>query len=703
MSKLNQEARGPLFNGIKGAGMKQLTPSEILAKLDPEQRIAVEAPIGPVRIIAGAGTGKTRTLIHRIAYWDSMGIAPSEKTLSVTHSNKSAAELRHRLKDLGVQKINAQTFHAAAKKQLEDNWNELSIYWRDKGYKDEFPTIITDSSKIRAENQYWLIRGIVQSIIKQSDMLSTQKRDFDSELNQAVNAELILLRARMISIEEYEKDLSGKEKIGTLTRDEFVKFYKKYTKSKKSNNQVDFADLLEMCILMLRENPEVAAKIHSQYEHFLVDEFQDNDPVQDQLLTQWLGSRKSVCVVGDPRQTIYSFKGSEPALLNNFGQKFPGGVTVELIRNYRSSPQIVAWANRLMHATTASGGAKSDLVSMETPGPEPVIIDCDSETSEQKQIAEKVKALLANTKTPKSQIAILVRINSNIPIFRQNLKKLGIQTKSPGDTFWEDVLPIMKQLQRESQGSQENGLTALHQILLDQGWTLEFEEGEKFDPQKQQRKDNADALIALAETLSSEEMASPLSLAKCFAKMRDEARDDHDSDADTVTTNHKAKGMEWDAVLLPKFVDGVIPISFAKTPVEIDEERRLAYVAITRAKKYLLISWGASYLTIFGNVKSQSRSRFVSYMEEQRPTVDLTKPKSSSQSKGDRQSSPNRLNPDGSSRIKLTEPLAVGNRVHNAKYGLGTVISIDGPSVVIDFGSLGKKTFKKAHPGVDRI
>jgi DNA helicase-2/ATP-dependent DNA helicase PcrA len=692
VSKLNQEVRGLFWNGIKGAGMKQLTPSEILAKLDPEQRIAVEAPIGPVRIIAGAGTGKTRTLIHRIAYWDAMGMAPSEKTLSVTHSNKSAAELRHRLKELGVQKINAQTFHAAAKKQLEDNWRDLSIYWRDKGYRDEFPVIITDSSKIRAENQYWLIRGIVQSIIKQADMRSTQKRDFDTELNQAVNAELILLRARMISIGEYEKDLSGKEKIGILTRDEFVRFYKKYTKSKISNNQVDFADLLEMCILMLRENPDVAAKIHSQYEHFLVDEFQDNDPVQDELLTQWLGTRKSICVVGDPRQTIYSFKGSEPALLNNFGEKYPRGVTVELVRNYRSTPQIVAWANRLMHGTSASGGAKSDLLSMETRGPEPVIIECESETAEQKEIAEKVKALLTNTKTPQSQIAILVRINSNIPIFRQNLKKFGIQTKSPGDTFWEDVLPIMKQLQRESESSQENGLAALHEILLDQGWTLEFEAGEKFDAQKQQRKDNANALIALAETLTSEEIASPLSLAKGFAKMRDEARDDHDSNAVTVTTIHKAKGMEWDAVLLPKFVDGVIPISFAKTPLEIDEERRLAYVAITRARKYLLISWGATYLTMFGNVKSQTRSRFLSYMEENKPNIDLTNPKLSSTVKT-----------DGGARIKLSEPLTVGNRVHNAKYGLGTVISIDGSSVIIDFGSLGKKTFKKTSSTVERL
>lgn len=663
--------------------------------MDPEQRIAVEAPIGPVRIIAGAGTGKTRTLIHRIAYWDLMGVAPSDKTLAVTHSNKSAAELRHRLKELGVQKIHARTFHAAAKKQLEDHWKELSIYWKDKGYSQKFPTIITDSSKVRAENQYWIIRGIVQSVIKQADLLSTKKRIFDSELYQAVNAELILLRARMISINEYEKDLSGKDKIGILTREEFVKFYKKYTKIKKTNNQVDFADLLEMCILMIKENPQIASVIHSKYEHFLVDEYQDNDPVQDELLLQWLGSRKSLCVVGDPRQTIYSFKGSEPALLNDFGKRFSECITVELVRNYRSSPQIVAWANRLMANTSASGGAKSELISMEAAGWQPIVIECDSDAAEQEEIAEKVKALISNTKIAKNQVAILVRINSNIPIFRQNLKKLGIQTKSPGDTFWADVLPIMKELQMAIPGTQENGLTALHEILHDQGWSLEFEVGENYDPQRQQKLDNAEALITLAKTLTSEEIASPLSLAKCFARMRDEAKDDHDSDAVTVTTIHKAKGMEWDAVLLPKFVEGLIPISFAKTSSEIDEERRLAYVAVTRARKYLLISWGSTYLTAFGNIKNQSRSRFVSHMEEPKPTVDLTKSNLNSKTKSIGHSSSNNFSPDTRSRIKLTEPLAVGNRVHNAKYGLGTVLSIDGPSVIIDFGNFGTKSFKK--------
>jgi DNA helicase-2/ATP-dependent DNA helicase PcrA len=619
-----------------------------------------------------------------------MGDAPAEKTLSVTHSNKSAAELRYRLKELGVNKINAQTFHAAAKRQLEEYWKVLSIYWQDKGYKDEFPTLISESSKIRSENQYWIIRGIAQSVMKQADLLSKVKRMYDSELNQALSTELILLRARMISIKEYEKDQSGKEKIGTLTKEEFVNFYTKYSKTKKANNQIDFADLLELCIVMLRDNPEIAAKINSKYEHFLVDEFQDNDPVQDELLSQWLGKRNSICVVGDPRQTIYSFKGSEPALLNNFGTRFPKCITVELVRNYRSTPQIVAWANRLMHEQSASGGAKSDLISNQAQGPKPTIMSADSESDEHKLVAEKVQALITNTKTLNSQIAILLRINASISIFRQSLKKLGIATKSPGDSFWDDVLPIVKELQSNTDNSSSvNGIEVLNKILENQGWKFDFIEGEKFDPQKQQKLDNAQALIALAETLSPEEILTPLSLAKCFARMRDDSKDDHDHNAVTVTTIHKAKGMEWDAVLIPKFVDGVIPLSYAKLPAEIDEERRLAYVAITRARKYLLISWSSNYKNSFGSIKEQFRSRFLNNLEE---TESINQKINTGTSAIVRRTPSKQL-----SRYRL------GDRINTVKFGLGRVINIQGEYILVDFGSFGKKKFKNYDSSIERI
>jgi DNA helicase-2/ATP-dependent DNA helicase PcrA len=622
-----------------------------------------------------------------------MGIAPAEKTLSVTHSRKSASELRKRLRELGVGKTHARTYHSEAIMQLDENWNALADYWQDKGYRREFPTVITETTKAREENQYWIIRGIIMSVIKQADLFSQTKREFDNDLYQAVNAELILTRARMVSVQDYEENFASPEKIGAMTKKEFAKFYKKYAKSKLSNNQIDYADVLELCIIMLQEKSEVLNSIKVRYDHFLVDEYQDNDPVQDRLLSLWIGSRKSICVVGDPRQTIYSFKGSEPALLNDFGIRYPDCVTVELNRNYRSTPQIVTWANRLMSNTSASGGAKSDLISMEPPGPEPKIIDFETETFEQKQVAEKVKTLLDKTGIAKSEVAILVRINSTIPIYRQSLKLLGIPSKSPGDTFWEDVLPIMKILQTQKYGdNQIDGMTALHEILSNQGWTIEFAEGEKFNQQKQQRLDHAGTLIALAESLSPDEASAPFSLAKSFAKMREDAKDDHSHNAVTVTSIHKAKGLEWDAVVLPKFVEGLIPISYAKETSEIDEERRLAYVAITRARKYLLISWGASYLNSFGKLKQQNRSRFLSFLEEPKPTIDLTKPEIDST-----------VYNKPKIRNSNFKPLELGDRIHSSKHGLGRVINFDGSSVLVDFGSLGKKTFDRNGAGLERI
>ncbi len=670
--------------------MSKPTPEKILESLDSEQQLAVKAPIGPLRIIAGAGTGKTRTLIHRIAYWDLVGAAPAEKTLSVTHSNKSASELRNRLKQLGVTNINAQTFHAAARKQLKDNWGALSNYWQVKGYRVVFPTIISASSKNKSENQYWIMRGIAQSIMKRTDLLSNVKRSFDSELNQALNAEVILLRARMMSIEEYEAKNSLNEKIGSLSKKEFIDFYNLYEKNKKSNNQIDFSDLLELCIQMLKENPEIAAKIHNQYQHFLVDEFQDNDPVQNELLKQWLGERKSICVVGDPRQTIYSFKGSEPAFLNNFNKNYPECLSVELIRNYRSSPEIVSWANRLMHDKSASGGAKSDLISNQEPGPKPKVLALDNEDTEASEIAKKIQTLIANKKIPFAQIAILLRINTSIPIFRQGLKKLGIPTKSPGDTFWEDVLPIIQELQKSSSSSSPlNGIDSLRNVLEDQNWLFEVADSDIIEVQKQQRLDNAEALLALAKTLTSSETSSPYTLANSFMKMHNDATNDYDHDAVTVTTIHKAKGMEWDAVLLPKFIEGVIPISYSKLPAEIDEERRLAYVAITRARKFLLISWSAKSINSFGNEKTQIPSRFISDLEERQEKI--TNLKSAPHKNLDK------------TPLNLTQKFKLGDRVNTAKFGLGRVVNIQGNSIVISFGSLGEKKLPYFDSSIEKI
>ena len=671
-----------------------MLPSEILERLDPEQQDAVKAPIGPVRIIAGAGTGKTRTLIHRIAYWDAIGAAPASKTLAVTHSNKSAAELRSRLKSIGVKQSHAQTFHREAMTQLEAYWDSIPAYWRVWGYQSTYPTLITDDNKDRDANQYWIIRRISEGILRQHDLLSGNKRIFDKELNQAINTELTLVRARMIDLDSYEKDTSTPDKVGSLSKKEFVSLLKKYKKFKVSRNLIDFDDILELCIGMIEDNQNIADEIHSKYEHFLVDEYQDNDPVQERLLRAWLGSRNSICVVGDPRQTIYSFKGADPKILDSFDVRHSNCVTVELVKNYRSTPQIVDWANRLMKNTPASGGAKSLLTSEQGSGTIPVVTNFPDEIQEQIGVATSIQNIVSSQKIEYKEIAILLRLNSSVPLFRLALRKLGIPNKSPGDTFWDDVLPIMKTLQAMALSrSTESGTSVLTEVLEQSGWIREIPSDEKQDKQSIERRNNAESLLSLAEFLDESDVANPKALVLAFARLRDEAKNDNDHNAVIVTTIHKAKGLEWDAVVLPRFVHGTIPISLAKETEEIYEERRLAYVAITRAKKHLLITWSLTSHS-FGKLRNQARSGFISSMEEPKPTVDLTKPVA-----------PKRVDvsPPVRNKISLKEPLKVGNRVNYFRYGLGTVVSIDGESVVIDFGILGKKSFKHSNPGLDKI
>jgi DNA helicase-2/ATP-dependent DNA helicase PcrA len=624
-----------------------------------------------------------------------MGVAPANKTLAVTHSNKSAVELRSRLKSIGVKQSHAQTFHREAMSQLEQYWDSIPSYWRIWGYQDAYPALITDNNKDHDLNQYWIIRRISEGILRQRDLLSGNKRVFDKELNQAINAELTLIRARMINIDSYEKDTSTPDKIGTLSKNEFVSLLKKYKKFKVSRNLIDFADILELCIGMIEDNPKIAEEVHSKYEHFLVDEYQDNDPVQERLLQAWLGKRNSICVVGDPRQTIYSFKGADPKILNSFDNRHPNCVTIELIKNYRSTPQIVDWANRLMKSTPASGGAKSLLTSERESGSLPIVTSFPDEIQEQIGVATSIQNIVSSQKIEYKEIAILLRLNSSVPLFQLALRKLGIPNKSPGDTFWEDVLPIMKTLQsRALSRLSESGISVLNEVLEESGWLRGGSSDEKQNKQSVERRTNAESLLSLAEFLDPSDVANPKALILAFARLRDEAKKDDEHNAVIVTTIHRAKGLEWEAVVLPRFVHGTIPISLAKEIEEIYEERRLAYVAITRAKKHLLITWSQTSFT-FGRLRNQIRSGFIGYMEEPKPTVDLTKSTTS------QMVTPHLQNP--ANKIKLKEPLAVGNRVNYFRYGLGTVVKIDGDSVQIDFGILGKKIFKHSNPGLDKI
>ena len=634
--------------------MKQVGSSQFMAaleKLDDEQRKAVFAPPGTVRIIAGAGTGKTTALTHRIAYWHHEGSMPSSKVLAMTHSNKAAKELRKRLGKLGITDVTAKTFHALALQLLRDNWK----HWQ--GDQD-FPELMKETE------QYFVIKAITERILKNKASDPSFVREYDAALSQDVRSELTLARSRMVKPENYLSKIELYGPGNGLTRQDFFEIYNNYAKAKRSRNQIDFADLLEFAIDMLEGMEDIRTKVQNKYAYFFIDEYQDIDPVQDQFLSLIRGDSPYLSVVGDPRQTVYSFKGSEPKFLVNFDQFHSKAVSVELVKNYRSTGKIVEQANKLMRNSTASGGAKLDLVSVHEIGTSPRIEEYDAQNKELAAIVSKIRNLTDYEKIEPNEIAILVRINSNIPVIRAYLGKAGIETKSPGDNFWEDVMPLLNKFHSAFELSNgTSGVILLKEVATKLNWWREepTEEINTF------RQDLTEALLSLALQVDQEETLTPEELLKEFTRMKDSYIDDDDVNIVTVTSIHKAKGLEWDAVFLPMFIDGLYPISYARGVEDIDEEQRVLYVGITRPRKHLTLSW-SNYSSL--SRRPQRISRFASKLT--RETVIPEDPKVVAERRREQSAS--------------LRGISKGDRVNHQKYGLGKVVGITGNVLQIDFG-----------------
>ncbi len=576
----------------------------LLQNLDTEQQSATTAPIGPVRIVAGAGTGKTRTLIHRIAYWHHMGLAPANKVLAVTFTRKSAAELRHRLSEMGIVGVSAQTFHSAAISQLRE-------FWVVGGQTTDFPKLLT------GKDQYFAIRRAITQSLKPSDNPKEPRKKVDSVLQRNFTEELTMIRSKMIDLQLYleNNDFLGPK--GPITKSEFVEAVQRYEDMKKANNLMDYADALIRCVRMIENVPHVAEKIRSRYEHFLVDEYQDNDPVQERLLDAWLGGRSSICVVGDPRQTIFSFKGADPKIMRDFATKHHGALTVELTRNYRSTRNIVEWANRIMRETTASGGAKSDLASTKEMGLTPQVRSYYTEKVELEQTGLRIKQLVERNQVSHGQVAVLLRFRDDIAKVRRSLSLAGINSVSPNDEFWRDVEPVVKNMKKNEHDPQLLGKEALTEALNSMSWINSTDDSEADDDEYSELGQN---LLDITNSIDGIESMNVSQLLEAYKALEGQGRDAMDGEAVNVMTLHQAKGLEWDAVFIPRFVEGALPTSHAKSPEQIDEERRLTYVGITRARKYLELSWGETYKFTdrsgFEKTRSQTISSFEKYLSE---------------------------------------------------------------------------------------
>lgn len=531
-----------------------------LDSLDERQREAASVLRGPVVVLAGAGTGKTRVITHRIAHGVDTGAYTPSRVLALTFTTKAAGEMRGRLRDLGVRGVTARTIHSAALAQLNYFWPTLA--------GDTAPRII--DNKVRVLGQAADAMGLRPSTATLRD----------------IAAEIEWRKVSMLSIEQYARE---ERPISGIRPEQLLELQAAYETLKDERRQLDFEDVLLACAGMLETEARVATAVREQYRHFTVDEYQDISPLQNRLLELWLGDRRDICVVGDASQTIYSFAGAQQRYLLEFEKRYPDATVVRLETNYRSRAPILAAANALMK------GRPGALELVPTPdadaGEAPTVVAFDSERDEAEGIADAVAARLADGVSP-DEIAVLYRAHAQSAVLQQALAGRGIATSVLGGTRFFDM-PEVRQAVLALRGaavapSDAGFLPAVRDVLRGLGLTDEppAAGGAQRDGWEARR-----AILRLAE-----ESPAGTTLRVFADELMARAKDQHEPTLRTVTlsTLHAAKGLEWPHVLLAGWAEGALPISYATTFEGIDEERRLAYVGITRAARTLSISWSRS-------------------------------------------------------------------------------------------------------------
>ncbi|MFB6944836.1 MULTISPECIES: ATP-dependent DNA helicase UvrD2 [unclassified Streptomyces] len=564
----------------------------VLDGLDPEQREVAMALHGPVCVLAGAGTGKTRAITHRIAYGVRAGILQPTSVLAVTFTNRAAGEMRGRLRQLGAGGVQARTFHSAALRQLQYFWP--------KAVGGDLPRLLERKVQLVAEAaarcRIRLDRNELRDVTSEIEW---------SKVTQTVPADYPAVVAKI------QRD---------APRDpaEISQIYAMYEQLKRDRSVIDFEDVLLLTVAILQDRHDIADHVRRQYQHFVVDEYQDVSPLQQRLLDLWLGDRDTLCVVGDASQTIYSFTGATPDHLLNFRTRHPNATVVKLVRDYRSTPQVVHLANGLLgQARGRAADHRLELVSQREPGPEPVYTEYADEPAEAEGTARRIRDLIA-AGVPAGEIAVLYRVNSQSEVYEQALADAGVPYQLRGaERFFEraEVREAGVALRgaaraggNDSLLDDAEGLPAeVRAVLSTKGWTTEPPAG---SGAVRDRWESLAALVRLAEDF---ERAKPgATLSDLVAELDERAAAQHAPTVQGVTlaSLHSAKGLEWDAVFLVGLTEGMMPITYAKTDEQIEEERRLLYVGVTRARFHLSLSWSLSRSP--GGRAGRRPSRFLS-------------------------------------------------------------------------------------------
>jgi DNA helicase-2/ATP-dependent DNA helicase PcrA len=518
----------------------------VLEGLNSEQRRAAEAVRGPVCILAGAGSGKTTTITRRIAWQVSSGAFRSDEILAVTFTDKAAAEMRARLARLGVDGVEARTFHSAALSQLV----------RARG---EAPGRILSTKAL-------LLRQIGNTLPPPYKFRPAA--DLATEVEWAKN--------RRLTPTSYQAGLNGHEP--PIPADLMAGVFSQYERRKSGAGLVDFEDLLESCVRMYEEDEWALAALRERYRAFTVDEYQDVNLLQQSLLELWLGTGEELCAVGDDYQSIYGFTGASPEWLLGLERRFPGATVVRLEENYRSSPQVLALANRLVPQL---GGAEKTLRATRGDGPEPALRGFDSPEDEGAFVLSRVRELAAEG-VPYEEMAVLIRLNSRSADFEELFGDAEIPFQGAALLSRDAARQVLKGLRNAGFGSLAG---EVRRVAREQGLAEPVPDG--LGERELVRQADLRRLCRLAE-----EFDDGSKTVDDWVKWL-KARFGHGSQGGVhLLTLHRAKGLEFEAVFIPRVEEKELPCKQAlRVPGQLEEERRLLYVGMTRAKRHLALTW----------------------------------------------------------------------------------------------------------------
>ena len=534
------------------------TVHEVLEGLDEHQQEAATAPLLPLAVIAGPGSGKTKTVVGRISHLVTTGETTASQVLALTHTTKAAGELRERLQHAGVSAATCSTVHAAA-------WRQLRSLWREAGMATE-PQLVASN---------WMM--VKDAVAK---TMGRAKADTGT-ISDAAN-EIEWGRAWLLDPSQYAAHATLHGRTSSVEGADLQRVWEAFNEAKQNSGVLDFGDVLEVAARMM-DDPNIAARVRAKWGVFFLDEYQDIDNAQQRLVDAWIGDRVAVTATGDPEQAIFGFKGGDPSLLMGFAKKWPQAKVVHLTNNYRSSPEIVDWVNALTLVP------RPKLVGCKPSGSKPLVLSSSDEREEERQLVQQIQEWRRGG-VPLEQIAVLYRFNATSARIEAALGGAGIPYFTAGQVKFFDrqevrnVLVPFGQLARTNPDA--NGAAVLLQAASQAGWSQD--QPPNGAGAARQRWEAVAALISLvADSMSS------LSSAELLTTLQQRAKDAHDVPMSgvTVATIHAAKGLEWDAVWVIGAVEGQIPSAYATTKPQLDEEQHLLYVAVSRARRKLVVSW----------------------------------------------------------------------------------------------------------------